>query len=179
MKDIGPTHFILGMEIKRNNASKKLCLSRQKYVEGILKRFNMQDCKLVKVSIHAVTKLYVDQCPKSEEEIEYMVHVPYASAIGCIMNATIFTSPDIAHAVGVLSRYITTPGKEHWTTIKRVFRCLCGTIGFSICYHGNSEDVGVHGFIESDWNGDIDGRRSTNGYVLKLFGGVVSWMSRK
>ena len=52
MKDHGSKHFILGIEIKRNITSKKLQLSQQKYVEGILKRFNMQDCKLTKVLIH-------------------------------------------------------------------------------------------------------------------------------
>ena len=33
MKDLGLAHFILGMEIKRGRASKKLWLSQQKYVE--------------------------------------------------------------------------------------------------------------------------------------------------
>ena len=65
MKDLGPTHFILGMEIKRDRSSKKLWLSQQKYIEGILKRFNMQDCKSVKVPILVGTKLSADQCPKS------------------------------------------------------------------------------------------------------------------
>ena len=60
MKDLGPTHFILGMEFKRDKASKKLWLSQQKYVEGITERFNMQDCKPVKFSILVATKLLVD-----------------------------------------------------------------------------------------------------------------------
>ena len=81
--------------------------------------------------------------------------------------------------MGVLSRYMTTPGKENWTTIKRVFRYLCGMIDFSIFYNGNSEDVGVHGFIDSDWAGDIDDRRLNNGYVFRLFGDEIYWMSRK
>ena len=179
MKDLVPSHFILGVKIKRDRASKKLWLSQQKYVEGILKRFNMQDCKLVKVPILVGTKLYVHQCPKSEEEIEYMDHVPYASAVGCLMYAMVYTRPNITHAVGVLSRYMTTPGKEHWTNIKRVFRYLRGMTDFAICYYGNYEDVRVHGFIDSDWAGEIDGRRSTSDYVFRLFGGAISWMSRK
>ena len=150
MKDIGPTHFILGMEIKRDRASKKLWLSQHKYIEGILKRLNMQDCKLVKVLIPVGTKLFVDQCSKSEKKLEYMAHVPYASVVSSLIYAMVCTRPDIAHALGVLSRYMMTPGNEHWTTIKMVFRYLCGMIDFAICYHGNSEDVGVHGFIDSD-----------------------------
>lgn len=65
MKDLGPTHFILGMEIKRDKANKRLWLSQQKYIEGVLKRFNMQDFKPVKVPIPVGTKLFAYQCPKS------------------------------------------------------------------------------------------------------------------
>lgn len=74
---------------------------------------------------------------------------------------------------------MSTPGKEQWTTIKRVFRYLRGTIDLSICYHGNLGEVGVHVFLDFDWVGDINDRRLTSGYVFILFGGAISWMSRK
>ena len=78
-----------------------------------MERFNMQYCKLVKVPIYVGTKLYVDQCPKSQEEIEYMAHVLYANALGSVMYAMVCTRPNIVDAVGVLSRYIVTPGRKH------------------------------------------------------------------
>ena len=49
----------------------------------------------------------------------------------------------------------------------------------AICYHGKSKEFKVHGFIESIWTRDIDGRQSTSGYVFRLFVGTISWMSRK
>ena len=48
-----------------------------------------------------------------------MSHVPYASVVGSLMYAIICTRPDIAHALGVLSKYMSKLGNEHWTTIKR------------------------------------------------------------
>ena len=51
----------------------------------------MQDCKPMKVLIPVGTKLFVDQCPKSEEEIKYMAHMPYASVVGCIMYSMVCT----------------------------------------------------------------------------------------
>jgi hypothetical protein len=42
-----------------------------------------------------------------------MSHVPYASVVGSLMYAIVCTRPEIAHAVGVLSRYVSKPGKEH------------------------------------------------------------------
>ena len=60
-----------------------------------------------------------------------------------------------------------------------MFRYLCGTTYLPIFYHGNSKDVGVHGFINSDWDRDIDDRKLTSGYVFRLFGGALRWMSKK
>jgi hypothetical protein len=51
-----------------------------------------------------------------------MSRVPYVSVVGSLMYAMVCTRPNIAHAVGVLSRYMSKPGKEHWTTVKRVFQ---------------------------------------------------------
>ena len=67
-----------------------------------------------------------------------------------------------------------TQGKEHWKTIKRVFTYLRGMTNFSICYHGNSEYVEVNGFVDSDWDGEINSRRLASGYVFILFGGAVN-----
>jgi hypothetical protein len=37
----------------------------------------------------------------------------------------------------------------------------------------------IQGFIDADWVGDMDRRRSTSEYVFNLFGGVVKWMSKR
>ena len=92
------------------------------------------------------------------------------------------TIPYIAHAVGVLSRYVSKPGKDHWTAVKRVFRYLCHTTDYAIFYQGRSEPdrvINLHGFVDVDWEGYIDRRRSTIGYVFNLFGGAISWMSKR
>jgi hypothetical protein len=60
MKDLGATNFILGMEIKRDRKDKKLLLNHRKYVETIFQRFNMQECKPVRVPILVGVKLSVD-----------------------------------------------------------------------------------------------------------------------
>ena len=182
MKDLGAANYILGMEIKRDRANRKLWLNQRKYVETILQRFNMQDSKPVNVPIPVGVKLSAEQCPKTQEEEEDMSRVPYASAVGSLMYAMVCTRPDIAHAVGVLSRFMSNPGKEHWTTVKRVFRYLRGTSDYGLCYQGRpglERMLDIHGFVDADWAGDLDQRRSTSGYVFSLFGGAVSWMSKR
>jgi hypothetical protein len=142
----------------------------------------MKECKSFKVPIPVGVKLFVDHCPKTREEEEDMSYVPYVSVVGSLMYAMVYTRPDIAHVVGVLSRYMSKPRKEHWTTVKMVFRYLCGTASYGLCYQGRlglDRVVDIHGFVDADWVGDMDHRRSTSGYVFNLFGGEISWMSKR
>ena len=111
-----------------------------------------------------------------------MSHVPYASAIESLMYGMVCTRLDIAHAVGVLRRYISKPRKENWTVVKRVFRYLHGTTNHAICYQGrNGLDIllDVHWLVNVDWAIDLDHRRYKSGCLFNLFGGVISWMSKK
>jgi hypothetical protein len=181
MKDLSVANFIMGMDIKRDHANRKLWLNQRKYVEIILQRFNMHGSKPVKVPIPIGVKLSVDQCPKTQEEEEDMSHVSYASVVSSLMYAMVYTRQDIAHAVGVLSRYMSKPGKDHWTTVKRVFRYLHVTTNYGLCYQGRpglDKVVDIHGFVDVDWAGDMDRRRSTSGYVFNLFGAEISWMRK-
>ena len=82
----------------------------------------MQECKPIKVHIPVGVNLSADHYPKTQEDEKDMFCVPYASAIGSFMYAMVFTRTYIAHAMGVLSRYMSKPEKEHWTIVKRVFR---------------------------------------------------------
>ena len=108
----------------------------------------MQECKPVKVPILVGVSLSVEQCPKTQEEEEDMSRVPYASVVGILMYAMVCTRPNITHVVGVLSRYMSKLGKEHWTTIKRVFRYLHGTTEHAIYYQGN---VGPDRVLDCTW----------------------------
>ena len=43
------------------------------------------------------------------------------------MYAMVCTRPDISHVVGVVSKYMENPGKEHWNAVKWVLKYLRGT----------------------------------------------------
>ena len=108
-----------------------------------------------------------------------MAHVPSTNAVDSLMYDMVCTLTNIIHVVRVLRRYISTIGKEYCTVFKRVFKYFHGTKYFSIYYHRNSKEVKVHGFINSNYTRDINKRWLTSGYIFKVFGGALSWMSRK
>ena len=135
MKYLGVENYILGMEIKRDREKRKLWLNHRNYIETILQKFNMQDSKPMKVPIPVGIKLSIEQCPKTQEEQEYMSRVPYTSAVGS------------------LSRFMSKLGKEHWTAVKRVFKYLRGTSDYGFCYQGRTRldrVFDICGFVDAD-----------------------------
>jgi hypothetical protein len=76
----------------------------------------------------------VDQCPKKQEDDTS--HISYVSVVGGLLYVMVYTIPHISHAVGVLGKYMPKPGKEHWTTVKKVFMYLCGTTNYGLRSQG-------------------------------------------
>ncbi|KAH9699234.1 Integrase catalytic domain-containing protein [Citrus sinensis] len=163
--DLGPANKILGMQIHRDRNNRKIWLSQKNYLKKILRRFNMQDCKSISTPLPVNFKLSSSMCPSNEAERKEMSRVPYASAVGSLMFAMICTRPDIAQAVGA-----------HWIAVKRILRYIRGTSDVALCYGGS--EFTVRGYVDSDFAGDLDKRKSTTGYVFTLAGAAVSWVSK-
>jgi hypothetical protein len=142
----------------------------------VLERFRMKNAKLVSTPLESHFKLTKEMCPKTQEEIEYMSRVPYSSTIGSLMYVMVCTRPNIAHAVGVVSRYMNNPGKEHWEVVKWILRYFRGTTTHALCFGGSN--IVLQGYVDSDMEGDKDSRRSTTGYVFTIGGTIVSWISK-
>ena len=104
-----------------------------------------------------------------------MAKVPYASAVGSLMYAMVATRPDIAYAVGIVSRFMSNPGKKHWDAVKTILRYLSGTSDHKLCY--GQGDAGITGHVDSDYAGCMDTRRSTTGWIFKFAGSAISWRS--
>nr|GEV93880.1 T-complex protein 1 subunit zeta 1 [Tanacetum cinerariifolium] len=101
----------------------------------------------------------------------------YAKVIGSLMYAMTFTRPDIAYVVGRLSMHTSSPGKEHWDAVNRVFKYLKKTIDYGLKY---SEDPSVlEGYTDASWITDQEDYASTSGWIFTLGGGVVSYGSKK
>ncbi|XP_065626769.1 secreted RxLR effector protein 161-like [Quercus suber] len=106
-----------------------------------------------------------------------MRQVPYASAVGSLMYAMLCTRPDIYYLVGMVSRYQSNPGPKHWQAVKHILKYLRRTRDYMLVYR--SEDLIPIGYTDSDFQSDLDFRKSISGCVLTLRGGAISWQSIK
>ena len=178
MKDLGEASFVLGIEIHRNRSCRSLGLSQRAYVDRVLERFSMQLCKPGIAPVCKGDKLSLAQCPQSDIEKAQMKNIPYASALGSIMYAQVCTRPDIAFATGLLGRYQSNPGHDHWVAAKKVMRYLKRIKDHMLIYK-HVQDLQLVGYSDSDFAGCQDEKKSTTGYIFKLAGGAVSWKSEK
>ncbi|RVX18823.1 Retrovirus-related Pol polyprotein from transposon TNT 1-94 [Vitis vinifera] len=103
MKDLGETSYVLGIKILRDRANGVLKLSQRAYIEKILKRFNMHNCKSTKAPIVKGDKFSKARCPQNDDEREEMRTIPYSSVVGNLM-------------------YLSNPGSQHWKAAKKVLR---------------------------------------------------------
>ena len=109
-------------------------------------------------------KFNINQCPQTSLEEEKMKGIPYASAVGSLMYTQVSTKPDIAFVVEMLGRYQSNPSMEHWKAAKRVMRYLQGTKDYKLTYK-HSDHLEVIGYLNLDFAGCIDCRKSTLGSV--------------
>ena len=148
-------------------------------MKKVLQRFGMfEKTKHVSTPLAPHFNLSASQCPKTEEELEYISKVPYSNAVGSLMYVMVCTRPEISHAIGTVSRYMHNPGKEHWQVVKWILRYIQKTLDVGLIFK-KDDMVGQHvvGYCDLDYVGDLDKCRSTTGYVFTLVKAPVSWKS--
>ncbi|XP_068657890.1 secreted RxLR effector protein 161-like [Aristolochia californica] len=137
----------------------------------------MGNAKPVSIPLAYYFRLFTAQYPKADDEVHDMSKVPYASAVGCLMYVMVCTRPDLAQAVSMVSKFLSNSGRQHWDAVKWIFRYLRGTTNYGIMFNIKQSVPLVVGYVDADYAGDLDDRRSTTGYVFTLVGGPICWKS--
>ncbi|KAG7554626.1 GAG-pre-integrase domain [Arabidopsis suecica] len=176
MKDLGAAKKILGMEISRDRVKGTLTLSQEDYLSKVLEVYNMEQCKSVVTPLGAHLKMHAATEQQLLNDEEYMKSVPYSNAVGSIMYSMIGTRPDLAYSVGIISRFMSKPIKEHWLGVKWVLRYIKGSLKMKLCYKKGADFI-LRGYCDSDYAANIDNRRSTSGMVFTLGGSTINWRS--
>ncbi|XP_073056988.1 secreted RxLR effector protein 161-like [Primulina eburnea] len=121
-------------------------------------------------------KISGSQSPKSGHEEKYMKRVPYASSVGSLMYLMVCTRPDMAYSVCVVSRFMANPGEEHWLALKWILRYIKGTMNHGLMYRvGTVNGNPIKGYVDSDYAGSIDTRKSFSWYLFTGNDNPVSW----
>lgn len=101
----------------------------------------------------------------------------YKQMVGSLMYLTA-TRPDLMFIVSLISRYMERPTEFHLLAAKRALRYVKGTVSFGMFYPNRGREELI-GYMDSDYAGDQDDRKSTSGYVFLMNSGAISWSSKK
>lgn len=135
----------------------------------------MENIKHITIPLSAHLKLSKSLEPITNVDINYMKIVPYSSAIGSIMHAMVCTKPDLAHRVGVVSRFMGNQSKDHWNGVKWILMYLKGTVeNGNLFSKVDGASLEIFGFVNLDFVEDLDKRRSITGFVFTMCGGAIS-----
>ncbi|CAN6271199.1 unnamed protein product [Urochloa humidicola] len=171
VKDIGPLAYFLGIDVQRSNDG--FFLSQARYVEDLLERVGMSNCKPVATPADTKPKQSAtDGMPLSTADTHY-----YKSMSGALQYLTV-TRPDIAYAVQQLCLHMHSPRDVHAVMLKRVLRYVKGTPTIGIHLSAMSSPT-LTTYLDADWAGCPDTRRSTSGFCVFLGDTLVSWSSKR
>ncbi|CAM8877554.1 unnamed protein product [Rhodiola kirilowii] len=168
MKDMGEAEIILGIRIKRVEGG--LALTQSHYIEKVFNKFKYLYCHLVTTPFHSSKHLLPNKG-------DLVSQIEYSRIIGSLMYAMTSTRPDIACAVGKLSRDTSNPSVDHWQAVHRVLRYLKGTMDLGLVY--SKFTLVIEGFLDASWISNEEDHSCTSGWVFLLGEGTISWASKK
>ncbi|GJR14086.1 zinc finger, CCHC-type containing protein [Tanacetum coccineum] len=147
--------------------------------EFLSSRFSMKDMGEADVILgirinHKSNRIAISQSHYIEKVVSQL---EYSRVIDCLMYAMTCTRPDIAFAMGKLSRYTSNPGTQHWQAIQRVLKYLKKTMDYRLTYTGYPSVL--EGYTDASWISNTEDNSSTSGWVFLLGGGAISWASKK
>ncbi|XP_071728797.1 uncharacterized mitochondrial protein AtMg00810-like [Rutidosis leptorrhynchoides] len=169
LKDLGELRQFLGVEVISTNSG--LFWSQHTHIIDILLDQDMDGAKEVTTPMNTSTSIPPVEATSSTNS------TAFRRVVGKLQYLAM-TQPDIAYATNKLSQFMHNPSDDHWNAIKRLLRCLKGTI-----HHGlflqKVQTLSLSTFSDSDWGGTNGYGRSTTGYAIYLGGNIISWKSAR
>lgn len=174
VKDLGEAKFFLGMQIEQlrdaGGVLQSIKLHNFKHVSEVLQDFEQSD------TIPKATPMETGLKLTKGSGVPLPSDNRYRELVGKVLYLANTVRPDLSYIAGVLSRFAAAPTSDHWKAGMRVLKYLAGTRELGLAwYKGESS---LQGFVDSDYAGDLDGRKSTSGNVFIAGSAAISWGSK-
>jgi Reverse transcriptase (RNA-dependent DNA polymerase) len=169
----GLLNWCLGMEVSQSQNEIKI--NQTQYIAGKLQEFSdFLDPKIRRSS--PLDSNFQKLLQDAESSTETDPSFPYRSAVGSLNYAATGTRPDIASAVGIVSRFLDKPKLIHVEMVKRIFYYLRSTLDYNLNFTKGS--MQASGYSDSSWANNAD-YSSISGYIMLLGNNLISWRSSK
>jgi hypothetical protein len=182
LKELGELKWYLGIRIIRDRTQGKLWMCQDSYIEKIAHRYHLEFRK------HPSTPMTIEPMLPNSQQATHQQILAYQGKTGSINYATVQTRPDAARAASHLAEFATNPSQQHQDAADQVILYLDGTRYYAIEYSAAAAEQEIAYThpnkaleIASDasFGNCATTRRSSEGYLFKLFGGPIDWVSVK
>jgi hypothetical protein len=173
LHNLGDVKWFLGVRVVRDRAAKKIWLAHDTYIEKVAKRFDLIDGKCPSTPLPFFElKKNTDQAPR------HLIKL-YQEKVGSVLYTAITLRPDVAFAASQLSHFLTNPSIEHMAAVDWTIRYLFGTRFLGIMYSGDLSNTDLVIASDASFADDVETRRSSHGYTISLFGGLIAWKAAR
>ena len=172
MKDLGPVSYYLGMNVSYGKEG-TVHLCQETFIHQLIQRYDLDSLRPSKIPMEPSVKL----SSKVGQKLNMDQKKQYQSMVGALNYLATVSRLDISLATGVAARFCADPTQEHMDAVYKIYAYLKGTPSIGPVYKKNGWCF--EGFVDSDWAGCPDTRRSTSGFLYTLSGGPFSWCSKR
>jgi hypothetical protein len=178
IKDVGENEYFLGMRVQQDLNLGTIRLTQRPYWEHVISRFGLDSIVPRNTPLPVGVILDNTMSPQTDSEKREMADKPYRPILGSVMWGQLATRPDLSFSVSLLARFQANPGINHWSALMHVIGYIKNTLDYGLTY-SREYDISPTAFVDADYGGCKDTRRSTSGYVFTMAGGAVSWSSKR
>ena len=165
----------LGMNLWQTDSG-EICLSADKYVEKLEKKFD-----LTTGGRRAETPLPVAE-PEGMEPVTAMTEFQYLSRVGSLLYAATCCRPDLQHAVSTVAQASKQRHQIHCFKLDRILKYMLQSRKTYLCYGTKGSDLTLRGYCDSSFgptSKSDTNLRSSYGWVFTLGGSAISWAAKR
>ena len=164
MKDICYVDYIIGIKFIKHKIG--YFLHQHRYIDELISKFNMKNSTLLIIT----TPIENEYLRKVK-----VVETIYRSIIGNLLYLSICTRPDIIILVSKAAKRAKELNMKDWNNVMRILRYLKGTKKYviNLINHPN-----IKAYIDSDYGGYLETRRSLTGFLITFCSAPTSWCSK-
>ncbi|XP_074342764.1 secreted RxLR effector protein 161-like [Apium graveolens] len=170
MTNLSKLSYYLGLEVEQQNGC--IEIKQMAYAKKVLQKAGLSECNAAKFPMELKLQIGADR----DGEAVNPTH--YKSLVG-VLRYLVYTRPDIAYSVGIVSSFMERPTVLHLNATKQICRYVKGTLHYDLVYTKGRGSYLLSGFSDSDLGGSVEDRKSTGGMAFYLDESLITWVSQK
>ncbi len=174
LHDEGEVRFFLGIQVIRDREQRRIYLCHEAYIDRIASKYSIEQ-----MGTFPTTPIVAHEIPKRKDPATKQEIKLFQELIGSILYTSIMIRPDVAYAAAYLSQHLTNPSIDHIKAARQVMRHLFLTRKHALTFGASNSAQALRIASDASFADDTFTRRSSQGYIVYLFGGPVIWKAKR